>query len=123
MIIGLGIDIASCERFRREDERFGDDFMLKIFNPDEIKLCRASRNPYEYFAAFFAVKEAAMKALGIGLADGASFLEITVDISDFVNVRVEGNMFSMAERKAVSKMHASFSCSGDIAVAVVVAEG
>ena len=122
MIIGVGIDIASCKRFRSEDERFGEDFFAKIFSPDEVTQCRAHRDPYSCFAAFFAVKEAVMKALGFGLRDGASFLEITVDASDGISVHLTGKMRLKAEQLGVGNLIASFSCNEDNAVAVVVAE-
>ena len=123
MIAGVGIDIASRDRFRGEDERFGDNFLVKIFSPDEITACRSYHDPYQYFAAFFALKEAVMKALGFGLTDGASFLDITVDTSDGIRVHLSGKTRLKAEQLGVGNIYVSFSCNENNAVAVAVAEG
>ena len=36
-IIGLGIDIVECQRVQRMLESFGDRFLDRCFNPDEIE--------------------------------------------------------------------------------------
>ena len=65
MIHGTGIDIVEISRIKQAIDRWGDDFISKIFNPQEIKYARLhTKNSYQHFAARFAVKEAVFKAIG-----------------------------------------------------------
>ena len=78
MIVGLGIDIAEVPRIRQALERHGERLLNRLFTPAEIEYCRQYRNPYERFAARFAAKEAAMKALGTGWRRGIHWRDIEV---------------------------------------------
>jgi|SRR5580700_8150662 hypothetical protein len=66
MIVGTGIDIAEVPRIRQSIARFGDRFLQRIYTAGEIRYCDSKANRAERYAARFAAKEAAMKALGTG---------------------------------------------------------
>jgi holo-[acyl-carrier protein] synthase len=70
MIVGSGIDIAEVPRIRNSIDRFGERFLTRIYTPGEIRYCQAKANSVERYAARFAAKEAAMKALGTGWSRG-----------------------------------------------------
>jgi holo-[acyl-carrier protein] synthase len=78
MIVGTGIDIAEVPRIRQSIERFGDRFLQRIFTAGEIRYCDSKMNRYERYAARFAAKEAAMKALGTGWNHGVSWRDCEV---------------------------------------------
>jgi holo-[acyl-carrier protein] synthase len=78
MIVGTGVDIIEVNRVAEAIERFGERFLTRIFTESEIRYCNAKRNRVERFAARFAAKEAAMKALGTGLRRGVSWQHIEV---------------------------------------------
>ena len=63
MIVGTGIDIAEVPRIRQSIERFGQRFLQRIYTPGEMRYCDSKANRMERYAARFAAKEAAMKAL------------------------------------------------------------
>ena len=63
MIVGTGIDIAEVPRIREAIERFGQRFLGRIYTAGEIRYCDSKANRIERYAARFASKEAAMKAL------------------------------------------------------------
>ena len=71
-IIGLGIDATEIARVAAAIERYGDRFLAKVFTQGEIAYCRARRTAASSFAARFAAKEAAMKALGTGFSRACS---------------------------------------------------
>src|ERR1700741_2811237 len=73
MIIGTGIDIAEVPRIRQSIVRFGDRFLRRIYTAGEIRYCDAKANRVERYAARFAAKEAAMKALGTGWNHGVGW--------------------------------------------------
>jgi len=78
MIVGTGIDIIEVSRVEQAIGRYGDRFLSRIFTEREIRYCNSKRNQVERFAARFAAKEAAMKALGTGLRRGVSWQHIEV---------------------------------------------
>jgi holo-[acyl-carrier protein] synthase len=78
MIVGTGIDIAEVPRIAHSIERFGDRFLRRIFTDGEIRYCDAKANRVERYAARFAAKEAAMKALGTGWNHGVRWRDCEV---------------------------------------------
>jgi holo-[acyl-carrier protein] synthase len=78
MIVGTGIDIAEVARLRQAIERFGQRFLERIFTAGEIRYCDSKANRFERYAARFAAKEAAMKALGTGWNHGVRWQDCEV---------------------------------------------
>ena len=78
MIIGTGIDIAEVPRIRQSIARFGDRFLQRIYTEGEIRYCDSKANRAERYAARFAAKEAAMKALGTGWSHGVRWRDCEV---------------------------------------------
>ena len=77
-IIGVGIDATEISRIADSIERWGDRFVNRVFTPGEIAYCRRKRDSASSFAARFAAKEAAMKALGTGHSRGVFWTGIEV---------------------------------------------
>jgi holo-[acyl-carrier protein] synthase len=78
MIIGLGIDMEEVERLQRAIERQGERFLRRIYTEKERAYCEQFKDKYERYAGRFAVKEAAMKALGTGWSRGVRWADIEV---------------------------------------------
>ncbi|MBU0768015.1 MAG: holo-ACP synthase [Proteobacteria bacterium] len=64
MIVGSGIDIIEIKRFKNAVEKWGDNFIKKIFTDREIEYSSNRRFSAQHFAARFAAKEAVFKAFG-----------------------------------------------------------
>ena len=77
-IIGTGIDATEISRIAETIERFGDRFVHRIFTEGEIAYCRRKRDAASSFAARFAAKEAAMKALGTGHSQNVLWRDVEV---------------------------------------------
>jgi holo-[acyl-carrier protein] synthase len=77
-IIGLGLDATDIARIADTVERYGDRFLRRIFTDDEVAYCTRRRVPAIHFAGRFAAKEAAMKALGTGHAQGVLWRDVEV---------------------------------------------
>lgn len=75
MIVGIGIDIVDLAGFRA---RLSDALIREVFLPDEARYAASRGRPWESYAARFAAKEAAMKALGAGLSQGVAWTDIEV---------------------------------------------
>lgn len=70
MIYGIGTDILELERVRRAWERFGDSFARRLLLPEESELFSRAKSPVRFLAMRFAAKEAVVKAMGTGFANG-----------------------------------------------------
>ncbi len=78
MILSIGIDVVEIERIERAVGRLGDRFLDRIFTPAEREYCDARGARFVHYAGRFAAKEAAMKALGTGWAEGVAWREIEI---------------------------------------------
>lgn len=74
----IGIDATSLKRIRVTYERFGEKFLHRFLLPSEIALCKNSSQSLniERIAGFWAAKEAISKAIGTGIGERLSFLDI-----------------------------------------------
>jgi holo-[acyl-carrier protein] synthase len=77
-IIGLGFDATDIPRVREVFERYKDRFLQRVYTAGEIAYCMRQRDPVPSLAGRFAVKEAAMKALGTGHTRGVLWKDIEV---------------------------------------------
>lgn len=77
-IIGSGVDATEISRIAATIERYGDRFVRRVFTDGEVAYCRRKRDAASSFAARFAAKEAAMKALGTGHSRGVFWRGIEV---------------------------------------------
>ena len=73
MIRGLGTDLVGIARIRGVWQRHGATFLDRTYTPAEQAYALEAADPAERLAARWAVKEAAMKALGTGWAQGVRF--------------------------------------------------
>ena len=64
MKVSCGTDIIEIERIKNAIERTGDKFLETVFTEQEIEYCEARKiQKYQHYAARFAAKEAAFKAV------------------------------------------------------------
>jgi holo-[acyl-carrier protein] synthase len=77
-ILGTGMDATEIGRIMDAIDRYGDHFVRRVFTDEEIAYCRGKRDAAPSFAARFAAKEAAMKALGTGFSRGVYWRGIEV---------------------------------------------
>lgn len=78
MEIRHGIDISSVKRIKAAIERRGRSFIDRVFTVQERDYCESKRMKYEHYAARFAAKEAAMKAMEIRRENRYRFREIEI---------------------------------------------
>jgi holo-[acyl-carrier protein] synthase len=124
MIVGTGIDIAEVPRIQRAIERFGDRFLHRIFTAGEMRYCDSKANRMERYAARFAAKEAAMKALGTGWNHGVRWrdCEVTRMPSGRPTIVFHGVAAEFAARLGVKNAALSISHTAEQAIAQVILE-
>ena len=113
-----GIDIIEIHRIRDVVARWGDRFLRRIYTPEELAFCNGKDNR---LAARFAAKEAASKALGLGIR-GIAWKEIEVvrQRGHPPSLRLHGRAAKRAEFLGIAHLTISISHSRDYAVASVV---
>lgn len=70
MIFGVGIDILQAERVHAAYRRFGRRFVERLLMPAELELFEKQGRAERFLAMRFAAKEAVVKAMGTGFANG-----------------------------------------------------
>ena len=76
MIIGLGTDIVKTERIDNVLKKTPEQFIDRICSGSEKKYLQEGNDVATRLAKIWAVKEAASKALGTGIAQGVQFKDI-----------------------------------------------
>lgn len=124
MIVGIGVDIAETVRIGEALQRHGDRFSRRLFTPAEIDYCEKFRNKAERYAARFAAKEAAFKALGTGWGEGVRWLdvEITHQPTGKPEVILSGRAKEVADGLGVTRAGVSISHADHYVVAQVIVE-
>ena len=123
-IIGVGTDLCETARFARG--RCSEQLIRRVFTSAEIAYCRSQRVPEQNFAARFAGKEAAIKALS------SLFPHLTVsqiEVAHRAGTRAAELRFCYGARSAPPPampsdlvLHVSLSHEAGLAAAIVVAE-
>jgi holo-[acyl-carrier protein] synthase len=124
MIVGTGIDIAEVRRIRQSIERFGQRFLQRIYTPGEMRYCDSKANRYERYAARFAAKEAAMKALGTGWNHGVRWCdcEVVRMPGGRPTIAFHGKAAEFATRLGAKNVALSISHTTEQAIAQVILE-
>ena len=124
MLVGTGIDVVEVERIARSIDRYGLRFLSRVFTPGEIAYSQRKKNCAESFAARFAAKEAAAKALGTGIQHGITWTEMEVRRApgQRPTLHFSGRALEMAERLGVKRVSLSLTHSKTVAIATVSLE-
>ena len=123
MIVGTGVDIVEIKRFETAMDKWGDDFLCKIFTEKEIGYSKSRRFQGQHLAARFAAKEAVVKSFGgnPGLRNWFE-IEILNDASGKPCVMLHGDAEALREKSGVNRVALSISHSRNYAVANVILE-
>ncbi len=125
MIRGLGIDIAQVSRIESVVARHGERFLKRIFTETELAYCARHKDPGRHYAARFAAKEAAMKALGTGWNAAVSWraIEVVNLPSGQPTLRLSGAALERARALGATETLVSLTHDAGFAQACVVLEG
>jgi holo-[acyl-carrier protein] synthase len=124
--IAIGVDIVRVAEVTAVLSRFGERYVGRVYTPHEAAYCdagsgtvRASR-----FAARFAAKEAAVKALApTGRWTDWRAIEVRRQPSGACSLALYGDAAALAGQRGIRHLALTMSHEGDLAVACVVALG
>ncbi|HWC39057.1 MAG TPA: holo-ACP synthase [Acidimicrobiales bacterium] len=119
--VRIGIDAVEVPRFRRLLER-RPGVRERLFTEGELAYAARFADPAPRLAARFAVKEAAMKSLGVGLgAFRFRDVEVVRQRGGAPSLAVAGRASELAERLEVTAWRVSITHTDLMAEAVVLA--
>ena len=127
-ILGTGVDMIEVERVERAltRPRTGARFRARVFTEREVTYCESRGLPrYQSYAARFAAKEAAMKAMGTGWNRNVGWREIEVvrERGRPPTIVLSGKAAEYARRANIAAFHLSITHTAATALAHVIAEG
>jgi holo-[acyl-carrier protein] synthase len=123
-IIGIGLDATDLPRVAQMLTRYGDRFLRRLFTEGEIAYCSRRRDPVPHLAGRFAVKEAAMKALGTGHSRGVLWKDIeVVRAGGPPQLRLHGGAARRADAMQVRRSLVTITHSETLALAQVMLLG
>lgn len=122
-MIGIGVDVVDIDRFAHVLART-PRIAQRLFGAEELATVAGRADPVPALAARFAAREAAMKALGVGLG-AFDFHDVQVHTapSGAPHLVVTGRAAMLAAARGVQSWQCSLSHSRQVAVAMVVATG
>jgi len=125
VILGFGMDvveIARIERILAGPSGRADRFLERCFTGAERGYCEARVDRAGRYAARFAAKEAAVKALGAPA--GVRWTDLEVSRAEGApTVALRGPAADAAARLGVRRVHLTISHDAGIAAAAVILEG
>lgn len=96
MNISCGVDIIEIERIKSDIEKIGEKFLNRVFTDKEIKYCESKKaQKYQHYAARFAAKEAALKAVSKYLDDKYSVSWKDFEVENDGQGRPKINLFNI----------------------------
>ena len=113
----IGIDLIKTSRMNHFIERFGDKALQKFLSEDEIQLVKN----YKTASGFWAVKEAASKALGTGIGRECSFHDIIITKTQRGAPRITLSTH-IIDKFNITDTSVSITHDGEYAIAVVAIE-
>ncbi|MAR92143.1 MAG: holo-ACP synthase [Pseudomonadota bacterium] len=124
MIVGIGTDMVTIARMAEKLQNTGDRFARRLLTEAEYREFAGKRNGAAFLAKRFAAKEAAVKALGTGFADGITWQQVAVSNDDrgAPRLQLSGPALQRAEQLGVQRLHLSLSDEREHALAFVILE-
>ena len=100
MKVKCGVDMIEISRIQDSIENLGDNFLNKIYTKKEIEYCESKgKSKYEHYAARFAVKEAAFKALSEEVEDKFSISWKDIETINEQNGRPKAEILFLQDSK------------------------
>lgn len=118
-ISSLGVDAVEIDGFERDLRFGGDEFLAQCFSPAEVEYCHGD---VDKLASRFALKEAALKALGTGIRGiGLHDIETTTAPSGEPRLQLSPAAQSVAASRGLGQFCCSVTREAGLALAIVAA--
>lgn len=121
-IIGVGIDIVEIKRIKHLILKFENRFPKRILTHDELFKYKKNIKKERFLSKHFSIKEATVKALGIGFRNHLSFhhLEIYNNILGKPKIKFFNQGLNIVKKLGIKNVKISFSDEKKYSVAFVI---
>ena len=113
----IGIDLIKLDRIKSSIERFGDKFLRRFLDENEINLVKNHKTA----AGFWAAKEACSKAIGTGIGKECGFHDIRLSKTSKGAPQLTLSQH-LIKTYSITDTSISITHDGDYAIAVVAIE-
>ncbi|MCY7389139.1 MAG: holo-ACP synthase [Burkholderiales bacterium] len=124
MIYGIGTDLVNIKRIEDALFRFGDRFLHRILNEEEVAEYAQSSQPARFLAKRFAAKEAFSKAYGTGIGENVGWHDVQVahDALGKPLIQASPTLREKLLAQQIIRTHISITDEAEQALAFVVIE-
>jgi holo-[acyl-carrier protein] synthase len=122
VIFGIGTDILQADRVEKTWQKFGEHFARRLLLDDEYALFTKAKRPVRFLAMRFAAKEAIVKAMGTGFANGVWIRDVGMLPNALGQPQVvySDRGSAVCRRLGVGEGHLTLSDEAGLIVAVAV---
>jgi holo-[acyl-carrier protein] synthase len=117
------VEVGRIARLLEGPPSRSERFLARCFTPAERAFCELRRDRASSYAARFAAKEAAVKALGAPPGVGWQDLEVARAEGRAPSLALTGRAAAAARQLGMARAHLTITHDGGLAAAVVVLEG
>ncbi|CAL4042881.1 holo-ACP synthase [Buchnera aphidicola] len=123
-IIGIGIDIIKISRIRKIIDNLGSKLAKRILSKKEFYQYSIKKNRINFLAKRFSAKEAAAKALGIGIRNGIKFSDFEVYNDNYGSTKLVllNQAKILAKIMGIKYIHINLTDEKKYAYAIVIFE-
>jgi holo-[acyl-carrier protein] synthase len=121
-IVGVGIDILEIDRVARALQKLGDAFAREWLSEYEYATWQRGTQRVRTLSSSVTAKEAALKGLGTGLADGVRWQDVELLPGPHPSLRLSGAAEACARELGAGNVHVGLAWSKRHAAAAVVLE-
>lgn len=122
MIFGIGTDVVQLARVERIWNEYGEHFARRILLDSEYALFDVHKRPVRFLAMRFAAKEAVVKAMGTGFANGMWVRDVGTipDKLGQPQVVFSDRGRAMCEKLGIEGGHLSLTDEAGLVIAVAI---
>lgn len=124
-VLGHGLDVVDINDFSKLLQAPARAFLDRYFTDNEMTAAGQGASRLDKLAGRFAIKEAVMKALGVGWGDGIAFTDVEVVTLEAgaPSVLLHRELAALQVTRGINRWLISSSHAGAVAVASVIAIG
>jgi holo-[acyl-carrier protein] synthase len=122
MIYGIGVDVLRQDRIVTLHEKYGERLASRLLMDAELAQFALAKRPQRFLAMRFAAKEAIVKAMGTGFAQGIWIRDVGVVQNEFGKPEVvySPRGEEVRRRLGVGEGHVTLTDEAGLVVAVAV---
>lgn len=111
IIVATSCEIVETLRIARLIERHGEQFIQRVYTPREMRFCQTRKQATQWYAAYWAGKEATLRVLGTSWRRGIHWTDIELSSNGpgQTNVILRGGVREWMQMRQIAEVIVSVS--------------